>query len=276
MSNNLSVLSNLSQYSFDFSIWSRKKFWIGIYFFLLFPFFLNDCGLDVEDPTPPSPPQWVPKSFPQEWPESGLDAEELGGIKLEWESSIHEDISAYHIYRAIIEIDETQIDNYVLIARLENKSMDNLTHIDYIVSDRVVYSYKLRAEGNSDNFSDFSETVSYSLLPQIRKETMIPNGVNDVLGNERKLRWIYSYGIEMENYTLTILSENNELIGRRIFTPMVYTTAEETWSIPMEFIFVENHVYKWRIDTGADYLGGFERKGSESEWAYFVYCCHQQ
>ena len=260
--------------SADLRLSDFRPLTLGLLLTFNFSLLIPSCGLDVEDPTPPSPPVWVEKSLPEEWPERVIDAEELGGIKLEWESPKDEDINAHLIYRAIIDINEPQMANYELLARVEMESTAILTYTDYIVSDRVEYSYKLRAEDNSNNVSDYSDTLIYSLLPQILKPRMIPNGVTDILGGQRKLMWAYGYAIEMEDYTLTILTANNEFIGRYVFTPTVYTTVQETWVIPMEHVLVENQVYKWRIDTGADYMGGLERKGSESEWAYFVYCCY--
>ena len=58
------------------------------------------CGLDIEDPTPPSTPVWVQKSLPEIWPERGIDAHESGGIFLEWEPNPEDDIEAYSIFRA--------------------------------------------------------------------------------------------------------------------------------------------------------------------------------
>jgi hypothetical protein len=87
---------NLSKDSF----WVLRKFWLQLILFFQISFLFFQCGLDVEDPTPPPPPIWVQKSLPKEWPERGIDAHESGGISLEWESNFSEEIVAYNIYRA--------------------------------------------------------------------------------------------------------------------------------------------------------------------------------
>ena len=109
-----------------------RLFWapwkIGIQLLLTFIFALvtNQCGLDIEDPTPPSPPVWVQKSLPNEWPERGIDAHESGGIFLEWEPSLQEDIVAYSVYRSIQFEELDSLGDDELIARLEVDS--NMKH----------------------------------------------------------------------------------------------------------------------------------------------------
>ena len=84
-----------------------------------FSLLILNCGLDVEDPIPPSPPVWVEKSFPEEWPESGIDAHESGGIYLEWEPNPEGDIVAYKIYRSVFDEIEGVQGEYGILARLD-------------------------------------------------------------------------------------------------------------------------------------------------------------
>ena len=78
---------------------------------------IQSCGIDVEDPKLPKSPTWVHKSFPEEWPERGIDAHETNGIYLEWEPNGGTDISAYHIYRATYYEYNDSLGHYEFLAR---------------------------------------------------------------------------------------------------------------------------------------------------------------
>jgi len=254
------------------SSWTRLKFLASMFFILHSScFMLNSCGLDVEDSTPPSAPVWVQKSLPEEWPERGIDAHESGGIYLEWYPSSDEDIMAYHIYRAIWYDTLDSLGDYQLLTRMETESISSTEYIDEQVSTRVKYSYKLKAEDTSNNTGTFSDSIFYSILPQLNLEWMIPNGVSDLLGNQRMLSWEYGFYIELEDFCLTILTEANELISRRILQPINYVDEGESWTIPSDIVLNSNEVYQWRIDACANYQDGRETSGSESRWAKFLY-----
>jgi hypothetical protein len=240
-------------------------------FGLLFSFIILTCGLDVENPIPPSSPIWTQKSLPEDWPERGIDAHESGGIYLEWEMNSDEDIKAYLIYRAnrFDAFDSTG--EYEFLARLEADSHSETQYLDITVGTRSRYYYRLKTENKSGEFSIFSDPVTYALLPQIDIGNMIPNGVDEGLNIERKLFWNYDHSIEMEDYVITILTQHDELICRANFQSGNYTDISETWSIPTHIEFQNNQIYKWRIDVGANYQVGIEDTGSESAWASFIY-----
>jgi hypothetical protein len=229
---------------------------------------LFSCGLDIEDPTPPSPPVWVQKSLPEEWPERGIDASGTGGIFLEWESKLDENIMTYHIYRVE---NYDSIGNYELINQLNVIMSESLDYVDTRVVVGTDYLYRLKAEDGSRNFSDYSDPLGYTLLPALPIGELAPNGVTDTLNANRQLSWSYKYNIEMENYCLTVLSVNNELVCRVILNPTTYTGRTEVWIIPLTIQLESDQVYKWRVDTGARYIEGFETAGSESPWATFIY-----
>jgi hypothetical protein len=237
------------------------------YFFLT----LNSCGLDVEDPTPPSPPVWIQKSLPEEWPERGIDAHESGGIYLEWEPNPEEDILAYLIYRAEGDDMNDSIGPFELITRLELESMGACEYIDSHAPIGITLHYKLRAKDESENISSYSNSAQYYLLAQPGLQFMFPNSQSHQLYTTRQLIWRYQYSIEMEDYCITILSELGELVLRQILVPSDYTSWNESWYIPMEIMFESGALYRWRIDTGAHYLDGYEMAGSESPWATFFY-----
>ena len=100
---------------------------------------------------------------------------------------------------------------------------------------------------------------------------MSPNGNSDTLNHGRLLTWIYSNTTEMENYYLTVLTQNHELIIRVQISPTDYVNGQESWQIPESVVFDSNAIVKWRIDMGANYINNLETSGSESTWATFLY-----
>jgi hypothetical protein len=234
-------------------------------------FTFHSCGLDVEDANPPSPPQWVEKSLPEAWPERGLDAHESSGIFLEWEASPDEDIVAYHIYRAAWYDIHDSLGNYEILARLKKQTLAGAEYIDEQVETRVKYSYKLKAEDASGNISEQSDSLSYMILPSIRLSEMRPNGFSMALGPERRLSWASTSEIELQDYCITVLAQNNQFLYRERFPPRNYIEDAEDWDIPIEVELTPGEVYQWRIDTGANYHDGREKTGSESQWAQFLF-----
>jgi hypothetical protein len=232
---------------------------------------LTQCGLDIEDPTPPSPPKWIQKSLPEEWPERGIDAHESEGIYLEWEPNSEENIAAYLIYRAEYFEGNDSLGDYDLLARFQLESIPGLEFIDTSGKTRKRYYYKLKAEDTANNRSAYSDSISYSLLPQISINWMIPNGILTSLDTDRSLDWHYPYSIEMENYCLSILNQNNDFIFRAIINPGSYVSGWESWLLPDSVTLHPGQIYKWRIDAAAKYENGLESTGSESPWAMFLY-----
>jgi hypothetical protein len=252
--------------------WPRMRFSIPLLliYHLSFSVF-ESCGLDIEDPTPPSPPVWVQKSSPEEWPETGVDAHESGGIYLEWMPNPEDNIRAYYIFRAEYFDQKDSIGNYELLKRIDTESDDDLNYLNSNALLRKKYSYKLKAEDSSDNLSGFSDSIKYSLLPALSATGMMPNGSGDTLNSVRGLSWNYDHHVEMEDYCLTILTENNDYIWRAVLRPSNYINGTESSHIPETVVLYSGHIYKWRIDTGAKYVNGFETSGSESPWATFLF-----
>jgi hypothetical protein len=252
--------------------WARMKPLFILLFILHFSLLIiQSCGLDIEDPTPPSPPQWMQKSLPEEWPERGIDAHESGGIYLEWESSPDEDIIAYNIYRAAWYDVKDSLGEYDLLTTLELESAQQLEYMDWHVDQRTRYYFKLKSLDGAANLSGYSDSLVYSILPAVPSGSMSPNGRRDTLGSERLLSWTYNYGIEMEDYFLTLLTDDDDIVTRVRVFPGNYVSGIESWQIPNEISLESDQVYKWRVDTGARYVDGYETAGSESHWAAFVY-----
>jgi hypothetical protein len=246
--------------------WARMRFW------LLALLTIQSCGLDIEDPTPPSLPVWVQKSFPEEWPERGIDANESGGISLQWQANPLEDnIVEYNIYRAVWHDANDSLDEYEWHAVVKASSLSQYEYSDDRAVAQVTYQYKIQAEDGGGGASEFSNIQEYTLLLDINYEQMIPNNFSSQLCNENGLCWVYRYNTEMENYTITVLTEENQLIIREIFSPQNYTGGREYWYFPTHITLDSGNVYKWRIDMNARFVGEVETSGAESEWATFLY-----
>jgi hypothetical protein len=271
MFTNCSVLTAVKQCQILRKRWVIIRSGNSLLFLFLFSLLLVKCGLDIENSTPPSPPVWVQKSLPEEWPERGIDAHESGGIYLEWESNREENVVAYQLFRATWYETNDSIGDYNFISRIGEQSQLVLSYFDDQVAIRSRYYYKLKAEASIENFSTFSDSIYYSLLPQLTPHNMTPRGSTDTLNDQRMLSWVYSTNIEMENYCLTILTIDSELITRIILSPTNYVTDRESWQIPDSLVLTSEQIYKWRIDTGANYIAGIESSGSESLWANFLY-----
>jgi hypothetical protein len=258
--------------TFRLSTEPRRMRWLGLLLiFNLSLLAIQSCGLDIEDPTPLSPPEWVQKSLPEEWPERGIDAHESGGIFLEWEPSNQESIAAYLIYRSQLFTENDSFGKFELLSRIETIVNANYEYIDTEVVIRNIYFYTLKVEDVSEKMSDFSDSLKYSLLPQIQAGAMVPNGTTEVLNSAEELVWQYVYEIEMEDYCLTLLTQDNEFVCREIITPRNFTSGLESWTIPNTVSLAENKIYKWRVDMGAQYHDELESVGSESPWATFLF-----
>jgi hypothetical protein len=254
------------------SFWILRISWLKLLLIFQFSFLFFQCGLDVEDPTPPSPPVWVQKSLPEEWPERGIDACEGGGIQLEWESlSPLEGITNVQIFRAEYFGMSDSLGEFELLAEINTESMDVVEYQDYSARVRVRYFYKLRVIDLSNNSSLFSDSLTFMLLPPVALHAMSPNGVSSVIDADRRLVWYYNLAIEMEEYCLTIIDEQERFIYRKLFQPSSYDGGAEELALPSELILLSGNIYNWRIDVGANYTDCHETTGSESQWATFVY-----
>ena len=254
--------------------WASMKSWFLPLLTFHFSLLIFNCGLDIEDPTPPSAPVWVEKSLPEEWPERGIDAHNsggiYGGINLEWEQKPEENIQTYLLYRAQHFEFNDSLGEFDLIARKSTDEIRNHQYLDNEVGIRVQYYYKIKAEDQSGNLSSFSDSIHYSLLPQINFETMQPNGLSDTISVSRRLFWGYYY-VEMEDYCLTIKNLYDSLIWRELLSPQGYTSGTESWLIPELLDLEQGEHYQWRVDMGAKYANGKETSASESKWAIFLY-----
>ena len=190
---------------------------------------------------------------------------------MEWEPNLNDNIAAFLLYRAQYYETEDSLGDFDQINRLDMSENNELNFLDSDVQLNTQYFYALKAEDISNNVSDFLDTLDYTLLPGISLATMSPNGLSDTLSLDRTLSWRYRYQVAMEDYCLTILSSDNNLVMRAVFNPGNYVGGVESWKIPPVITLDSGIVYNWRIDTGALYSGQRERSGSESPWATFLY-----
>ncbi len=251
--------------------WARMRYCLSILLTFNFAFLISACGLDIEDPTPPSPPLWVQKSLPEEWPERGIDAHESGGIYLEWEPNPEDNIVAHMIYRAEYFDANDSLGNYELLSVSEVDQGLKLEYVDESVKTKTQYYFKLKSEDSAGNVSQFSDAISYALLSTIQFESMEPNGQFTPLPQDRNLSWTHSYLNEMENYLITLISSDDKLIERLVLQPQNYFDGKEFWQIPSTIPLDSGSSYMWRVDTGANYNAFGESAGSESVWATFIY-----
>jgi hypothetical protein len=244
---------------------------IGLIFIFYCIIFLFRCGIDVEDASSPIPPIWLEKSIPEKWPERGIDAQSSGGIFMECAPDSSGEIAAYKIYRATYDSEVDTIGEFQLYEILNTIDYNNFKYVDQDVEVFQRYYYRIKAEDTSGNSSDMSELIFYTLMPQINAEDMIPNGVEQTLCVENLLKWKYYYSNELENYILTILDSEGNLLLRNDITPGNYIGGSEEWPIPPEVELQPGLIYYWRVDVGASYINGVETAGSESDWAAFTY-----
>ena len=244
-------------------------------FGLMFIFSLltfQSCGLDVEDSTPPSPPVWVQKSLPEEWPERGIDAHESGGIFLEWLPNLpEENVQNYLLYFAEYLDSQDSLGDYELLSRIESATQSAIEFIHRSSRPEIRYYYVLISKDLSGNLSLPSDTLSYQLLNPVISADMRPNGLALPLNSDRRLEWAFQYSIAMENYLITILDNQDNIVLRKELVPGNYTGGWEYFTIPDTIALQSESVYKWRIDMGSQYMDGRERSGSESPWASFLY-----
>ena len=244
---------------------------------------LFSCGKEIEDPYPPSSPQWIPKSEVEVWPERGIDAEPGDVIYLEWYPNPEPDIDGYALYR---KAESDTLERFEQVAYLSIsdpfQSSTSYRDEDALVTYQIErYDYYLRAKDTGGNLSPPGDTLDYALLIQLSSARMDPQSLTDTLNTEREFTWAYGYNIAMEDYVLTILdAQSQALIIRDAFQPTQYIGGTERWTFH-PYWKVENgdsiwvdlqsgHTYQWRIDMQADYDGNIERTGSESNWCYFT------
>jgi hypothetical protein len=254
------------------TIWARMKpLLLSLFILHLSLLTIQSCGLDVEDPTPPSPPVWVQKSLPEEWPERGIDAHESGGIYLEWDSSPNENVTSYKIFRAEYFEVADSLSDMALLKVLDQTSGSKLEYLDFGVPVGKVLCYSMVAVDQSLNQSYPSDSICFSLHRPITSDMMVPNGQSDTLSISRTLNWQNYYLDDTEDYCVTILTEYGDYIYRRILQPQSYVGGSEKWDIPTDIVLEVGQNYQWRIDTGGRYNDGLETSGSESAWAAFLF-----
>ncbi len=242
------------------------------YILFLSALIFSHCGVDVEDAEPPSPPRWVPKSTPEEWPERGIDAHESGGVMLEWYSNPEPDIASYELWRARhFDVNDSLGEFERLDIIDEDLQQSTITSLDQSVQINESYFYTIHAVDDANNKSACMDTITYKKIARVGFQSMAPNGLTDTLQQSRSLTWKYSYGLNMEDYVLTVVGEQNVLLYRCQVMPTNYTGDQESHSIPDTVVMQDSSIYRWRVDVHADYEGDVETSGGESRWATFFY-----
>lgn len=180
---------------------------------------------------------------------------------------IEDNVTHYLLHRAEYFALEDSLGDFKLLSTLRSA----FVHIDRSTTVNTRYHYTLVARDGSENRSAPSDTLGYMRLAEVRSDLMLPNGLSVSLNSDRKLQWIYSYNVAMENYTITILDADNGLILRRELTPGNYIGSGEYFIVPDNIVLLSDCIYRWRVDMGGQYVEGCETAGSESDWATFLY-----
>jgi hypothetical protein len=268
----LSTFSSNHNYSLSHYSYSTLRLWTFGLIFSFFIFNIQSCGLDVEDPTLPLPPQWVEKSLPEKWPERGIDAHETNGIFLEWHAISDVSIRYVDIYRSVFDEFNNEVGEFFLLRRIDRSLNIESSYIDNDLIPWTTYFYKLRAIDETGNRSEVSDSLNYRLMLPVTPNSLRPNGMNEKLSEDRRIWWRTPGNvlIETEEYTLTILTLDKSLIYRSVITPSNYV-GEESWTIPDTILLLSGARYQWRIDAGGMFDEGLEHSGSESNWATFLF-----
>jgi hypothetical protein len=263
--------TSLSTFNTGWTIANREVSILIIFVFISINL-IHSCGVDIEDPIPPSQPSWFEKSLPEEWPERGIDAIESGHIYIEWvPNQQNEIIEKYQIFRAeYSELDEV-FGEYELLHEIDAHHSLKTEYIDLTTIHNIFYSYKLIAVNDVGDKSKASVSVIYKRLRSLSIEYMLPNSMNVSLGSNRQLKWRNVNYDMMERYTLSITSRANMLLFRQEIGVGNYTGNTEYFYIPDSVVFSPGEIYKWRVDMSALYIDSRETAGSESLWAYFLF-----
>ena len=247
-------------------------------------FIFLSCGKEVEDPYPPSKPEWIPKSGVEAWPEQGIDAAPGNVIYLEWYPNPETDIDGYALYRRAASDTLERFDQIAYLSINDPFQPSTSYSDDDVIAAANVerYYYYLRAKDTGGNLSETSDTLDYALLIPIYAATMSPQSLSDTVETPVQCSWSYNYHAAMEDYVLTILDVNTQdLIARTWFQPTQYVGGTESWTFhpywriaggDSTWIDLQSgHSYQWRIDMQAGYGGDdTEDAGSESAWRYLT------
>ncbi|MBO8131185.1 MAG: hypothetical protein H0Z29_06675 [Candidatus Marinimicrobia bacterium] len=229
------------------------------------------CGLNVEDPFPPSRPRWVEKSAPEDTIEKGIDAyHENNSIFLQWYLNDEDDIAFYEIYRKKVEPDSEG--NFVRIVTIEIISLINpdTFYYDQGIKINKNYFYYLRAIDRAGNKSIPSDTIRYRIIPK----PIVAKPLGQITDTIPLFQWndfsnlSYEYVIRIEE------AETGNLIWISRFLRPNYGDFEQSKLYNFDGKAIascleRNKLYRWRVDAIAEEARGVEIAGSESEWGYF-------
>ena len=212
----------------------------SIYLAVGMAFFLSilRCGLDIEEANPPQTPLWIEKCLPAVWPERGIDAYESIGIALESAASVDREEGYFEILRS-----DASEEKFTIIHTEEVvSSLGDYSLIDTDVILGLKYCYLLYYYDGNGNWSENTDTLSYTLLEAVAVESFFPRFASDTIDLPVKLSWNYRYLIAMENYTLTILDKHDSCIVKELFMPGQYIGARESYTITKDNLFQRDQI----------------------------------
>jgi hypothetical protein len=212
---------------------------------------------DSEAPLPPEVHLYNPAISDDDWGPYALT--ETDGIHIEWDANEEDDIAEYKIYRS------TQSDEgYQLIATL---SKDELFYEDMDASMETKYYYRITAVDESDNESNKSQTISYTLLH--KASLMEPPNQSVVKTASPVFKWLEVNNAQSYVVRVFVNTEDKTIPWKEIWKSREVFPFDE-----LKLSYNENNRatepleggknYRWRVDANSG-----RTVGSRSNWSHF-------
>jgi hypothetical protein len=255
----------------------RAPFYLIIFIQFVF-LFIFSCGENIEDPDPPSAPEWA-VSTPM------LNLLKIGanpihnddGIQLIWRPNSEPDISGYFLYRQKDAADE----EFEIIADVTAYGLSGIdtSMVDNTVSKDISYLYYLKAYDQAGNLSLPSDTIQYQPVEKV----YLRSPLESISNGQPAFEWHDDNYSRNQEYLLRLEAlDNQEVIWISRFHPPNYGDFFQRISYNNDGFAVTAALesgtsYRWCIETilstdttlldtiQIDYSLG----GSLSNWGYF-------
>jgi len=234
----------------------------------------SSCGENLEDPDPPSRPQWIEKSLPYDTTESGIDADPNGDvIVLEWLTGNEDDLDSYRIYRTSGSTEE----DFILLDEMNANPVagSESEYIDENITVGSFYFYFIRAVDQAGNLSPRSDTLEYKITQKVN--ILSPSGT--IATVKPTFQWADPVSASSEYVIRVEQFSPNRVIWLAGLTRQTYTVGEPqslVYGAGTVFYLAQSELsrgvnYRWRLDAVTSFnRDNTEIAGSESNWGYFI------
>ena len=228
-----------------------------------------EIGGHLEDPNPPSSPQFIPQSSPTDTSQQGIGpADYVQGIQLEWYSNKEEDVEGYYIYRA----EKSRDSSFAILDTVDiyTNIIESNSYTDTLVNYYTNYFYYITAFDYGRNESQSSDTIRYMLTEGV--DLVTPNGQIEDL---QRFVW-YDFNSLTNEYVIEFesLSDSKTLWISR-FTRPNYGDSEQrinyNYDNQAQLDSLQHHnTYRWRIHS-ISMVDQYncDISGAKSPWNYF-------